>query len=254
MAYKNQRGHVTDDGVRNKIPRWLQEVLARGYSPIKNYDVFRKNLFSYIGKNSRQIKSFPNKFIFTVEGIPGSGKTSIADGLKRDSLIQTVPQILPAEPKFDQAEKQSFYFKSDALKTKTALSCEPNLVFMDRYYPSTLGFYWAFDFVHNTRTYQKALSWYEKRIEDGGLIRPFRTFLVETPITIGAERKRRRIGNDLKNLWLNKRFLSAFSDYYKYFYGTVEKNTVVIKLSGKQPLAMLQDRIQSQIHEISKKI
>ena len=174
--------------------------------------------------------------------------------LSKAKYIKTVPQILPHEPEFDQAESQNFYFKSEELKIEAALLTDQRVILMDRNYVSTLAFYWSFDQIHGTKTYKRALHWYRRTMRMGKLVKPFTVFYIETPIELGTARKGRSLGNCLGDLWLNEEFLKAFISYYDYFYSIIERDIQVVKLSGKESLSSLKRQIQEYIHEKAEKV
>ncbi len=232
----------------SNIPQWLKEVLNRGFKPKKIYHDFDKYLFSYINLLNTKLINIPNTKIFVLEGLPGSGKTSIWNYFRRDKKILTVKQILPAEPKFDQSMNQSFYFKSDELKTEKCLNSNKQFCLLDRYYVSTLAFYWAYDKIHKTKTYKITFDWYKKSLQNRKLIKPFFVFYINTPLTMSLKRKKRIANIKYDILWLNKKFLRYFNNYYNYFYQNIEPQTKVIKLLGDKSLDVLIKNIKLKIY------
>lgn len=234
----------------NKIvPQWLREVLNRGFKPKKIYHDCDNFLFGYINSSSKKIIKIPNKKIFVIEGLPGMGKTSIINFFRKSKEILTVEQILPKEPKFDQAMTQSFYFKSDELKTKKIFTSNFKHYLFDRYYVSTLAFYWAYDKIHKTQTYNHAINWYKNSIFSYNLIKPFFVFYINASLDVSLIRKNRIASKYYENLWQNKRFLYHFKKYYQYFYSEIEPQTPVVKLSGNETLNNLTKIIKKYIDE-----
>lgn len=147
-------------------PQWLKEVLKRGFKPTKIYHDFDDALFGYIDPQSELLVKVPNIKFFTLEGLPGAGKTSLVHHFDGYEDIKTIPQILPHEPTFDQSMKQQFYLNSEELKTAACLSESRPACLLDRYYASTLAFYWAYDRIHAAKTYTQAFAWYEHVLKE----------------------------------------------------------------------------------------
>lgn len=218
-------------------PQWLQEVLKRGFVPPRTYNLLNvDDMFAYIPALDKRLCNIPNKRVYVLEGLPGSGKTSIANRLTARKNLLVLPQILPKEPKFDQTMPINFYLKSEELKTQKIEAAYKQNYILDRYYVSTMAFYWARDELKGTKEYLKVFNWYKKSMENGKIVKPFVTFLIKTPIGESLKRKNRRPSNDLKNLWLNKKFLALVNDYYDYFYQAIEPRSTLVILDGLLPL------------------
>lgn len=228
-------------------PQWLKEVLKRGFKPSKIYHDFDNVLFGYIDPQSERLVKVPNIKLFALEGLPGAGKTSIINHFKAYEAIKTVPQILPHEPTFDQSMKQLFYLNSEELKTTECLSQSSPVCLLDRYYVSTLAFYWAYDQIHATKTYAQAFTWYEHALKAHKIVKPFTIFYISVPIPLSFKRKERVASKGYDNLWLNTEFLGLLSQYYDYFYREIEPQTHVVRLAGTEPLQTLIDEIWSTI-------
>ena len=222
---------------RDNIPQWLREVMNRGFKATRTYRDFDHALFAYINPGSRIIKPIPNKKVFVLEGVPGAGKTAVLKHFRQDGNILTVKQILPAEPEFDQAMPISFYFRSDELKTAKCLESDRSLCLLDRYYTSTLAFYWASDRLKRTAKYNQAVRWYHKSLGTGKIVKPFAVIYIDVPLALSFSRKSRHSEKNFNNLWMNEKFLNYFKKYYDLFYAEIEPQTKIIRLSGQQPLA-----------------
>jgi thymidylate kinase len=231
-------------------PQWLQEVLKRGFKVDCIHHDFDNSFFGYIDQKSKQIVKVPNRKLYVLEGLPGAGKTSIVENLSiTKKEIEVIPQILPHEPTFDQAMSQAFYLQSEELKTQRYNSSDRLICVSDRYYVSTLGFYWAYDKIHHTNTYAKVLEWYRAAIKQHEIIRPYTVFHIKMPIPLSLERKGRVLSTDYANLWLNASFLEYFNQYYEYFYREIEPQTTVIEISGLKSLQTVQESILEIIND-----
>lgn len=216
----------------DKMPQWLREIVDRGFKPEKIYSL-PKGLFSFVHPESENIITQPAKYLFSMEGLPGSGKTSLLN-LCKTSSVECVEQILPEEPK---EEKDTDYFQnSEEMKTAQVLASKHNIGLLDRYYLSTLAYYWATDKIFGTSNYQKVFEWYSKSIESGKLIKPFMVFLIKTPLEKSFTRKKRTVDQSSKNIWLNPDFLNLCEDYNEYFYREIEPHTTVVRIDGNREI------------------
>lgn len=158
------------------MPQWLKEVISRGFKPSCTYEVIGDSMFAFISSQSNSIIHFPDRKLLVLEGIPGSGKTTILRSMKNSNL-EKVKQILPSEPIFDQDMNQKFYFNSDILKTRKFFETNKHVCIMDRYYSSTLAFYWAYDKLFKTNKYKIAYNWYQRSVKNFSLVKPFWYFI-----------------------------------------------------------------------------
>lgn len=93
-------------------PKWLKEVLDRGYAPERIYNDFNSCLFGFIDQKGIKPYSVKSK-AFVLEGLPGGGKTTLLNRLKRLNKYCLVEQILPHEPIDSIKQSDDFYFKSE---------------------------------------------------------------------------------------------------------------------------------------------
>lgn len=233
------------------VPQWMKEVLERGYKPAKIYTDLQGALFGYVDARGNELVKVDRKRLYVLEGLPGAGKTSTVNALAaHNTLINTIPQILPDEPNFDQDMTQEFFLRSDELKTERFLAATSDTSVADRYYASTLAFYWAYDKVHNTNSYDTVFCWYTFAKKHGKLVTPYAVFYIDVTPDISLARKGRTASESTEDLWLNIEFLKYFRSYYDYFYTHVEPGTRLVKLSGLNLLEDIQDEIKGRIsHE-----
>ena len=188
-------------------PQWLKEVLIRGYKPAKIYHDFDDSLFSYIDPDSVHRHKVPASKSFVLEGLPGAGKTTLLERFKKYKTIQTIQQILPSEPVNDQAMDASFYINSEQLKANEIANSPREFCLLDRYYVSTLAFYWAYDKINKTNTYDNVFNWYKHAVSSHTIWPPFAVFYIIVSPNLSIKRKDRvRIGTT-ENLWENQIFL-----------------------------------------------
>lgn len=184
------------------------------------------------------------KRIIVIEGLPGVGKSSILNYFHNDKTICTIKEIIPFDPGFAKSMDQFFYFNSDELKTRAITSSDYSIYLLDRYYTSTLAFYWAHDKTYKKEEYKKAYKWYAEALKEHKLIKPSLVFLIRITLEASFKQKERIPSNDSNVPWLNKEFVKHFVDYYNYFYRKIEPHTKIIKFSGMKPLHDAISKIQ----------
>ena len=237
---------MTDD---TRIPQWLKEALSRGYKPARLYHDFDNSMFGYI--NSYDTNNFraPLSRSFVLEGLPGGGKTTLLERLSTRKNIHTIQQILPNEPLKDQDVDMHFYFNSEQLKAREIETSPRETCLLDRYYVSTLAFYWAYDKINDTNAYDEVYKWYENALATRLLWQPFAVFYIEVDLQQSITRKGRLGMDAATNIWSNKLFLKHFDQYYRYFYTEIEPRTNVYHISGSLSLDEIEARILGVMNE-----
>ena len=122
-----------------------------------------------------------------------------------------------------------------------------NISILDRYYVSTLAFYWASDKIHGTKLYVKAFDWYAASIRSEQLVSPFVTFYIQVDQAASISRKG-RVANSSDNIWTNATFLHYFDAYYHFFYQTIEQRARVIYTPESASLDEIGHLILGEIH------
>lgn len=152
-------------------------------------------------------------FVLAIEGLPGSGKTTLKSELSfGDLVVDRVEQILPDDPDRDEHLTLQDIYHSDTLKTLRATNNESDIVILDRYYLSTLSYQYAHDKTFGTKNYPDSVAWYTKALADGSIIEPDITIYIDTPLAQSYLRKGRTPNSDI---WTNESFLRATEEFYK---------------------------------------
>ncbi len=151
-------------------------------------------------------------FVIALEGIPGSGKTTLRKTLFTDKYaVERVEQILPDDPDSDVGITVKGIIKSDFLKTERAIYSSCDIVLFDRYYLSTLVYQESYDTMYNTNTLKPLAKLYEVALGDGRLLEPNITVYIDTPLRESFYRKQRQSGDEL---WVNEQFLQLNREIY----------------------------------------
>ena len=143
----------------------------------------------------------------------------------------------------------SFYLNSEELKTKEAINCIKDICILDRYYVSTLAFYWAYDKINHTNEYGCVYKWYKSAIISRKIWQPFTVYYIEINSATSIIRKNRKSSESRDNLWENRNFLDYFNDYYDYFYKKIEPRTRLCRISGNLSLEEIEEFIRKDMNE-----
>lgn len=152
-------------------------------------------------------------FVLALEGLPGSGKTTLKNDLSFGELvIDRVEQILPDDPDRDEHLTLQDIYRSDTLKTLRATGGASDIAILDRYYLSTLSYQYAHDKTFGTQNYPKAATRYTQALAEGSIVEPDITIYIDTPLAQSYLRKGRTPNSDI---WTNENFLRAIEEFYK---------------------------------------
>lgn len=150
--------------------------------------------------------------VIALEGLPGSGKTTLKNTLFIEQEgVERIDQILPDDPQDDTLMTLDDIIKSDYLKTQKILETQSTFVLLDRYYQSTLAYQYAYDKLTNAQTYPQLKHTYDMALKTGNLVEPDKTFYINTPLEKSFERKGRSPGDAF---WEDPRFLKCIHEYY----------------------------------------
>ncbi len=229
-----------------KLPQWLKEVVSRGFNPGK----ISHGLDDYIGiiyPESQNLFRISYPQMFVLEGLPGTGKTSILERFTRKKEVLRMEQILPYEPEDERKVGQNFFFRSDELKTELIRISKVRFCLMDRYYASTLAFCWAETKLDgSSKKYDQAIKWYKESIECGKLLKPFTVLRIRISPDLSFKRRDER--KRIESNWSNKKFLRYFDQYLDYFYSEIEPHTNVIEIDGEEPLDRIVETVEFAIY------
>lgn len=164
-------------------------------------------------------KNYNDNLVIVIEGLPYSGKTSLAKQLAKSLNIKFVKEFL-FRIKFSDKRRINFYI-NDLLKS---LECSNRATIIDRYFLSTIAFEEAFKKIYKQKVNKKfadiydrqhfcALKFYSLLLRKGILKYP--DIVVYLKISPFESLRRRKIKEkiDYNNPWFNTRFLKAFQNY-----------------------------------------
>lgn len=174
------------------------------------------------------------KNIFVLEGLPGSGKTTIIKFFEKDDDFCAINEVLPCDPGYDSPPNRDYFTRSDVLKTEKITNSQARNYLLDRYFISTLAFNWALDKTYKTSEYERVFAWYEDGIKKGRLLIPTLTFIIELSGQRSFVRKRRGATEDSDIPWHNSKFVEYFKEYYDIYFQEVSPRERALRIKGTE--------------------
>lgn len=194
-----------------------------------------------------------------LEGLPGTGKTTLSRNLAKKFKGVLIPQIILRFPKnyknLSLHEKEKFFMKNDLEKYKKALKTLKNKkwVIMDRGVFSTFAYNYALTRLKQGNTYKMTVNWYKKNKKTFNL--PQIIIFFKTSLNNSLKRKRRLIPKTSKknSPWRNRHFLKEMEIFYQNFLPKFQsKDIQVIKVNSNQPLKEIFRNICKKLNAFKK--
>jgi len=195
--------------------------------------------------------------LIILEGLPGSGKTTLAKRLSRKLKGVLIPQIILRFPRnyknFSISKKERFFMKNDLEKYKKASKALKNKqwVIMDRGIFSTLAYNYALTRLKKGNTYESVLNWYKKY--EKNFTAPQIIFLLKVSLKTSLRRKNRLLSKTfVRNLlWTNINFLKELEIFYQNLLPKLGKRNIkIIRINANQSLKKVLQNILKKIRNI----
>jgi len=199
--------------------------------------------------------------LIILEGLPGTGKTTLAKKLVKKFRGILIPQIILSSQniyqKFLPMEKEKFFIRNDLKKYKKASQGlkKKKWVIMDRGIFSTLAYNYAFTRLEEINTYKMVRDWYEKNKKIFSL--PQIIIFLEIPLITSLKRKNRLTlkMRRKKLLWANPYFLKEMKAFYHKFLTRIkDKNIRILKINAKKPLKKVFNEICLKIEKLQEQL
>jgi thymidylate kinase len=174
--------------------------------------------------------------LVVLEGLPGSGKTSLLDLLRHEFFC--VPEILPS---FSGATRQKDFLRHDFAKLRAGRA-SGIAALVDRGYASTLAWNYARLVIDGAIDYYDLLGYASKcwgRPEH----RPDLYIIIDVDPATSLARKNRPVVEG--DLWTRQEYLAASSLFYEHYFTVVEPQVPCLRISGKESLEAIASRILS---------
>lgn len=198
------------------------------------------------------------KLLIVLEGLPGTGKTTLGQKIAKKFKGIFIPQIIKKLQQkkilFHTTNREKFFLENDLMKYERAIKALKikKLVIMDRGIFSTLAYNYAFSKVQGENTFEFVFKWYKKHKRFFSL--PQIIFLFDIPVEISLKRKGRIASKDSKenSLWCFPPFLKLIQKFYHNFLPSLlTSNMKIIKIDSKEDIRKIFKIICQKLHEYS---
>lgn len=158
-----------------------------------------------------------NKIIVALEGLPGGGKTTLAQWLSKELNGAYIPEIVSTE-KY-QPDQDEYYVESELEKVKIAAAIDKKFCFLDRSHISMLAYNYGKK-VNGLENIYDILTNSFKAMPEPDLY----VYLKITDVSVCNQRK----GTDGRNpVWINIKNLEKIREYYDNFF-SIKTNKLII--------------------------
>lgn len=184
---------------------------------------------------------------FFLEGLPGSGKTSLSEVLKKE--LVSIDEILTPEKmtQYHNTQRQNYFLSNDESKINYALESNKSC-FIDRGPLSTLFFNLCKFIVDDNHSPEKVLSWYVNKISPIVLSKDkkFRFIVIDISPEVSLSRKNRQI--DEKDPWVDPISLRLIREMYLTF--AQKHSDVTLLIDGSEKLEDIVKIIELYVQNI----
>ncbi len=183
--------------------------------------------------------------IIVLEGLPGTGKTTLVEHFSECSEVETIAEIISNEKEWlatKKVEDQDFFWANDIEKFRRAHRSN-KIVLMDRGYVSTLAYNFAKKQLEKDAHYDYLLGRYYIDFVEKSL-QPTHYVYIDVSLQDSFARKERSFIKG--NPWYDPNYLNHIINYYQYFFEELEPNVHVTRVSPKNTL----EDIKKDITEI----
>lgn len=183
--------------------------------------------------------------IIVLEGLPGSGKTTLSKRLSNFYDGTHVPEIVRPKTRLCNNE---FYFHNDILKYQIANKNNHILSFMDRNFLSTLAFNYSDDRISKTSNYKSVVNWLKLQKEQVILYEPDIYLYLDLSVEQSLDRQNK---DNQDTMWTNRNFLIYLRKFYIKYLKMIlkDKKTNVYTLDATSSSKDLLDNIKTIIQK-----
>ena len=231
------------------IPLQQQRMLESSspkYPSARGVDIYSK-ITSRIKVSISE--TFFDSQICALEGLPGGGKTSILQKLKKLDHVLCIDQILPGNPDSDEDLDFDFILNSDKLKSQICYNSVRKTIVLDRSCLSTIAYHWSFDKRYSTQTLPSTLNVYKKCLSIRELFIPEWIIILQTSTELSLIRKNRFVKANQASInpWSDANFLN----WMQKFYLNLSDRTFVERLLGEKFTSkiLMLDTINNSVEE-----
>lgn len=171
--------------------------------------------------------------IIILEGLPGAGKSTLANRFHEDAFI--IPEIVLDISNEKGKQNEFFYLENDYEKLKRARE-NKGITFIERSYASTLAHNYARLILDGSKDYFFLLESFAKN-KAKDKITPVTYLYLDIEVRTSLLRKKRPVLTD--DLWTQEKYLNIIHDYYKNYFYLLEPDIPIITLDGEKELDVI---------------
>lgn len=180
--------------------------------------------------------------IIVLEGLPATGKTTLADSFKRNVI--TIPEIV-LNRHGEEQEGELFYFRNDLEKIRIARK-QQLPVLVERSYFTTLAHNYSRLILDGSLDFFKILEAFAKNKARENLTPDLYIFL-DIGVDLSLTRKNRAI--DQQNIWTQEKYLKVIHEFYKYCFDLLEPDVPYVKIDGRLSIDDLYKNVEKYLYE-----
>lgn len=164
--------------------------------------------------------------IFCIEGLSTSGKTSLCNYFKKKGVIIIKENSERNGKGFTFVEKQSSFLDKSFKDLSNARKLN-NIIFFDRFIPSTLAFTYSYDKEHNTRILHSLMKKYKSKLKDDlDLCYIYLRLYPEDCL-----KNRAILNKSEKFIWSDKKIINNVFNFYENYFKSKKAYIINAKLS-----------------------
>lgn len=191
--------------------------------------------------------------IIVLEGIPGTGKTTLAKDLAASTRSLYYSEHIFLNEIFEYnsqhtLDSESIYLLHWEVKWRISQLIKKTCIF-DRNHLSTLAYNYAKSKIENNKSYfLTVLSWYQESLRTGVLKEPDFYFILDIDPSTSLSRQ----PQSRNKIWGTEEGLNYSRDFYKNFESFLDIGTHVeiTRLMATEPIAITREKLYSEINEI----
>lgn len=168
-----------------------------------------------------------------IEGLPGAGKSTLSSILEQRLIGIKIPELVINKPIHAH---NKFYLNNDLIKSYILKLYSNEYVVIDRYYYSTLAFYYSSDKVLGTNFFNEINNTINHSILSGDIIEP--DLIIFLNIDIKTSVLRQGVKNT-GTIWMNTNFLLHLKKYYDALFFKKNKTTQVYRIDALSSIELV---------------
>ena len=180
-----------------------------------------------------------------LEGVPGSGKTSLANYLRDKFTANKVNESLGSLSKNSGNQKAIFQDTLDKYSKAKRLA---GLTIIDRGYPSLLAWDYCREKEKLCYDYTEKLSWINVALKHGELYEPAYYIYVRIPYQLSFRRRPRKTSRP--DAWSSESGVIHCEEFYEYFFSQPEYKELTITVDGTLTTKELGENIVRRMNKI----